>query len=226
MRKFITFSILALFVFACSDDSTTTNNGSADLGSDLSLDAGSDNGVDVPDTPADMVDDTGGNPDASMDAGDDAGMDMAEDTGPDMTAMACTKEPNAGSPPATTCLHGAADWLAWQWVVDEEMTVSEIQMHTDEGSVALFADDNTRPGTTLFEGLLSDADADGWRTLTIDPPITITAGTYWLGENVGVCSTVENGTEFAYFTSNSSSGPWSGPFMAHPFTARIAGSCP
>ena len=162
--------------------------------------------------------------DASVDGG---GEDMAVDMRPEVGDSTCLKTPNGAEAPVDTCLHGSAEWLAWEWVPDEDMTISEIRMHTDDGNAALLADAASRPGIVLAEGVLSAADADGWRTLTVVPPVTVTAGsTYWLGEDVLVCSVAADGTAFTYFSSDSSAGPWSGPFMSHTFTAQLEGTCP
>ena len=161
----------------------------------------------------------------------DMGVDML-DTSPDAQADAapplCAKSPNGDSPPTDTCMHGAADWLAWEWIPDEDMTITELRLHTDEGFGALLADDGTgRPGAVIVEGALSDANADGWRTLPFPTPASVTSGTrYWIGEDVLTCSTAEDGVEFTYYSADSTAGPWNGPFMAHPFTAQIAGTCP
>lgn len=162
------------------------------------------------------------------DAGDDAGDDTTEDAGTDASVTACTEQPNEGSSPADTCQHGAADWIVWKWVASADMTVDQIALHTSsEGSGALLDDSSGSPGDTLFSGALSAADADGWRSFTADAPVGITAGTtYWIGEKVTVCSTVMEGTEFDYYTADVLAGPWSGPFNAHPFTARVSGTCP
>lgn len=157
----------------------------------------------------------------------DMGSMSDADGGADAGLTACTEAPNGDSPPTDTCTHGAADWIAWRWVAPRDMEVQTIRMHTDEGFGAFFADATEKPGAVLFEGALSAADADGWREFTAPTPVSVTQGaTYWIGEDVSTCSTAENGNEWEYYTSDSTSGPWSGPFTGHPFTARLVGRCP
>jgi hypothetical protein len=169
-----------------------------------------------------------GTPDAATDLGGPDQGDVGVDASPDAASIACTKSPNGSSPPTDTCMHGAAQWLAWEWIPDENMTITELRLHTDEGFGALLADDGTgKPGAVLQEGVLSDADPDGWRTLTFGVPTAVTAATqYWIGEDVLTCSTAEDGTEFTYYSADTTAGPWNGPLNAHPFTAQIEGTCP
>jgi hypothetical protein len=164
--------------------------------------------------------------DMGTDTGKDAGDDVGRDAGQDMGASPCTEQPNEGSPPTDTCQHGGAGWIAWKWVAPRDMSVDEIQIHTDEGNGALLADDGDSPGAELFSGPLSDPDNGGWRTFSADASVPVVQGTtYWIGEDVTFCSTVEDGDEPAYYTADVLTGPWSGPYTAHPFTARIAGTC-
>jgi hypothetical protein len=131
-------------------------------------------------------------------------------------------------PPAGNCLQGA-QWIAWKYVPSCSFNVTRIELHSDNGNVALLADANDFPGATLFEGPLGAPDAQGWIGSDVAPPIALTGGaTYWLAENVGVCSTATGGTPPTYYGSfNTLAGPWEGPYMDNfnIFTAHIIGEC-
>jgi hypothetical protein len=105
--------------------------------------------------------------------------------------------------------------------------LTQLELHTDGGSVALLADANNLPGATLFQGPLGNPDPQGFLKAAVNPPIAITGGqTYWLAEGVGKCSIASQGAMMPYYGGDTLNGPWMGPFMGHQWTAHAVGQCP
>jgi len=227
--------VLVFFVTACgpgcSGDHATSTGDAGDASADTSgvtHDTGS--GGD-----AASANDGGRKDTATSDSGEDAdrdagGMDAADDGGTDGgmdVSTACMAGQNLEYAPDDTCQHGAAVWIAWKWEPTDDISVEELQLHTDDGDAALLDDDGGQPGQLLAQGTLSAADADGWRSISLSPPVSVTAGsTYWIAEDVAVCSTAVDGIEFEYYTADQLSGPWDGSFTGHSWTSKVSGTCP
>ena len=57
--------------------------------------------------------------------------------------------------------------------------------------------------------------------------LALTSGaTYWIAENVSLCSIAAAGVQQPYYSSfNTLAGPWGGPFMGHAWTSHVIGEC-
>lgn len=141
---------------------------------------------------------------------------------------ACCGDKLNDFPVSNNCSQGAV-WIAWKYVPSCSFNVTRLEIHSDKGNVALLDDNNDAPGSTLFQGMLGLPDANGWIGADVVPPIALTAGaTYWIAENVSVCSIASMGNPPKYYGSfNTLAGPWSGPFMdvSNIWTAHIIGEC-
>jgi hypothetical protein len=142
---------------------------------------------------------------------------------------ACCGDTENDFPTGDNCFQGAA-WIAWKYVPTCGFNVTRIELHSDMGNVALLADSNGFPGATLFQGQLSQPDPEGWIGANVMPPLALTGGqTYWIAENVSLCSIAQQGLGTAqqyYGSFNTLAGPWEGPYMGEAWTARIIGECP
>jgi hypothetical protein len=139
---------------------------------------------------------------------------------------ACCGDDMNPNPPDNNCSQGAA-WIAWEYVPSCGFNVTRLELHTDGGSVALLADAGNFPGPLLFQGVLGAPDASGFLGADVNPPIALVGGQkYWLAEAVGICSIAANGSAPTYYGSfGDLSGPWSGPFNGHAWTAHVVGEC-
>jgi hypothetical protein len=145
---------------------------------------------------------------------------------PPSTACCARDDENTQYPPSVNCTHGV-DWLAWDHIASCTYELATIGYHT-EGELAVLADDHGRPGAVRYRGRLIP-DGDGWSTFTLSPPMHVTAGErIWLAEHASQCSIASDGRVQNEWASQSSSpsGPWDGPYAAHPYTARFIAACP
>ena len=136
----------------------------------------------------------------------------------------CTgDEQNTQYAPTEVCGQGAT-WLAWEYVPSHTFTVAAIELHADDGSVALLDSSGVAPGATLATATLAPAGPPtDWKTGTLSAPVTVTAGhRYFIAEHVATCSVASTGTQYRYYGSFSSlSGPWDGPYQSWAWTSRL-----
>ena len=132
-------------------------------------------------------------------------------------------EQNTQYPPSEVCGQGPT-WLAWEYIPSHTFTVAAIELHTDDGSVALLDSSGVAPGATLASATLAPSGPPAaWKTGTLSAPVTVTAGhRYFIAEHVATCSIASTGTQYRYYGSFSSlSGPWDGPYQSWAWTSRL-----
>jgi hypothetical protein len=148
-----------------------------------------------------------------------AGCDELSDG--DCQPACCGDFLNQGAP-SNNCSQGAT-WIAWKYVPTCSFPLETLALHTDSGSVAVLSDSNDFPGAVLFQGPLGPPDPQGWLTASVSPAVNLVGGqTYWIAENVGVCSIAAAGVDYPYYGSfGNLAGPWDGPFVGgHAWTFK------
>ena len=181
--------------------------------------------------------------DVAIDHGHDAkvldviGVDVTTSTCDDFTGdptpqattdlgTACDEGENTSTPPSNGC---GTVGVAWEWVPDHDMAVSRLELWTEGGNqVALYGDDNGRPGARLFVGDTGGPDFDPptWRGADVNPPISVRGcHRYYLHQILthgSACSWSVGGIDVREYTVNGNG--WDGPFPGH-WMARVRGAC-
>lgn len=152
---------------------------------------------------------------------------ISSDTGLTPDASVCCRNDQNPGPTSNNC-SGSNRWSAWEYIAGCSISIARLELHTNDGSVALLGDDGDRPGRVLFQGALGPPDADGWRGADVVPPITVVAGErYWLAQSGVQCSIAAAGTMFPYYNSTHDlAGPWEGPVVWLTWSAHVIGTCP
>jgi hypothetical protein len=147
---------------------------------------------------------------------------------PDCVPACCGDNQNP-FPPANNCFQGAA-WIAWEYIPACSFNLTRLELHTDQGSVALLDTVNNLPGSTLFQGMLGAPDPQGWEGANVAPKIALIGGQkYWIAEAVGQCSIASQGVGPTYYASFTTlAGPWQGPYGGNTniWTSHVVGECP
>ena len=200
-------SLLAMFVASCGARTPLGTRG--EVGADASFDAARD-----------------GPRDASPDA--PSGCDFDGDPSPLATSSygACGEGVNITSPPTANC---GGTGAAFEYVPQTDVVVERLELHTQEGVVALLDSDCERPGKVLFLAPLQDPGAPtDWRGADVVPPIKVLAHhRYFIyGAPAHPCSAALSGVEVREFTAPGPNGPWEGPFGGIAWSARVVGRCP
>jgi hypothetical protein len=122
----------------------------------------------------------------------------------------------------------ASHWEAYEYVPSRSAVVSSIRLYAGPllaadggvGQVGLFdsvvADASAyQPGALLAMGTLAVTEVPRWDNANLDQPVMVTQGhTYFIGENIGACSSQASGSRTIEYESSSPTGPWAGPFSA------------
>jgi hypothetical protein len=140
-------------------------------------------------------------------------------------AVCCGDEVN-DYPPILTC-DQVGNWIAFEYVPDCDYVLARIELHTNQGTVALLADNAGQPGAILFQGTLDGTVGTAWRGADT-PSIALTGGqTYWVVQDAGPCSVTNLGTfQNSWSSINGGlAGPWTGPWNFWQYTAHLIGDC-
>jgi hypothetical protein len=176
-----------------------------------------------------------GGADVSLDAAKDASADVPlptcgfeGDPSPQATSSygACGEGVNITSPPSDNC---AGVGAAFEYVPQSDVLVERLELHTQQGVVALLDSDCEKPGKVLFLQPLQNPGAPtAWRGADVFPPIKVLAHhRYFIyGAPSQPCSAAVKGVEVREFTAPGPNGPWEGPFGGIAWSARILGVCP
>ena len=156
---------------------------------------------------------------------------------PTATYTACVPTASFGSLTATgagTYGYGGDGLVSTQFSLPVSGTVQSISVYLGNvaqgGSIqaGIYADSGAFMPTGLLTqtGLVPVPGAIGWTTMTLNPPMTLTAGNYWIALNSSVNDGASN-LIFRYQTNAYDAYTWStytGTFLPNPFSAGGAGS--
>jgi hypothetical protein len=109
--------------------------------------------------------------------------------------------------------------MAYNYLVEEDLTFNAIQIHTGERSMdsraSVWFDDGGEPGSEMVGGDFLTAMAPGWQGALLSEEATLSEDDYiWISwiTNSGLTSRGSTGESVSYKWSAVGSSTWNGPY--------------